>query len=210
MATETQTNISAQKNARNALQRVEQLEDTIPKVISSFSQALNQLQQQVTNAVEVLDAAISLLGPEQVQKTVVDARVTRARAEAESQKGQIAELVADGTLLADQVVTDKSIVVGQETREDGTLIEPGWFQHQFSQIKPEFQKELLGKGPGTEFKTANGNTYKLLEVYTVDEVKVKEKAEAAQKATDLAAATADETPPAATEVDPAPLTEEVK
>jgi hypothetical protein len=162
----------AAKSARNALQRVEEtlkrvdtLEQIIPKLVDATNNAVGQLQSQLSQAVETLDAIIGILGPDAVSTAVLEARQTRAVNNSEQQKAKLAEEVAAGRVKVVDVVTEKSLLVFKETGKDGAEVVPSRVQFAATQLKPEFREQLLGKGAGASITDAeNGHTFEITEI----------------------------------------------
>lgn len=177
MANETVGNISAQKSARNALERVQQIEDIVfgavdkatgerkPGAFESLSKQLDATREQLAGAVEVLDAVVKTLGPETVEKIVIESRVAQARSDAAKQQEQLNGLLASGAMKVTEVVGEQTFVCGTEAKPDGTQIEPGWFLHHMSQIKPAAKEQLMGKAVGFSLTTESGNTYTVTALY---------------------------------------------
>jgi hypothetical protein len=181
MSNETVGNLSAQRNARNAIERVQALETVIfgetpkdgerkPGVIESLSKQLDQVQQQLSEAVEVLDAVAKAIGPDAVGKIVTETRVENARNDAKRQQDQLQKLLAAGQLKAVPAIGENSFVVGVETKPDGAIVEPGWFMHHMSQLKPTAKEALAGQAVGFKFATESGGQYEVKEIYEVQQV----------------------------------------
>jgi hypothetical protein len=177
---QTMTHLTAQRNAKNALERVAALETQVdsvtsmfPKLISAISEPINKMEYrlqriegQLAGVIEVLDTVVELVGPEQVQKRILENRIKQAAENAKSNQEAIAKGLAEGKLVKTDVVTEKSIIIGKETKEDGTLLEPGWFLLVFKTLENNEDKEaLLGQCVGFTRKAPNGNTFEVTDLY---------------------------------------------
>jgi len=155
----------AQKNARNAMQRVEALEKIIPNIISATNQSLNQLQQQLAQSVEIMDALIQILGEETVGKVMQENRQFRNQKALEEAKARVAAEVDSGALKPAETVGPNSRIVFQELDANGKALEPGRAEFDVSKMLEPFRTEVQGKKAGDSIKTPAGNTFEIQEVY---------------------------------------------
>jgi hypothetical protein len=163
MSQETKQNISAQKAARSAMQRVEQLEQIVPQII----RATQQTQAQFSQSIEILDAVVQILGPEAVEKAIAENRRERAKLTVADQLKKLEEDLASGALVKVDSITENSLIVFSESTPDGKPLDPDRTQLNFSTLVPQFKEELLLKGPGAKITSPNGNTFEVMEVYDV-------------------------------------------
>lgn len=162
---ETVANL-AQKNARNALQRIEYLERLIPQLLSATNNAMNQAQMQFSGLVEIVDALVQAHGPEAVEAIVVENRRNRALKQVEGDKAFLKAALDSGEAKAADTVTEDSIIVFNETTEDGVALDPGRAQFQYKQLMPAFRPQVLGKGTGTKVVSPQGNVFEVVEIYS--------------------------------------------
>lgn len=153
------------KRTSNALERLEQVEKTIPQILGAVNQTVGQVQAQLSSAVEVLDAVVQSLGVENIEKLVSDNRREKATQRMEEEKKQLAALLDAKLILAEDKVTEKSIIVGVETDKDGTARHPGRMQHGFNMIAPQFRDKLLGQVAGFKLPLPNGGNFEVQEIY---------------------------------------------
>jgi hypothetical protein len=160
----------AQKNSRNAIQRVEELEKLVPQVISATNNAVQQIQVQLSGAVEILDAVIQALGVETIEKIVTENRTRRADEQNAKTREQIDGLVAQGVLVAGDKVSEQSLVVFKEFNKEG-VEQVARLQHVFKQLQEEFKPQLLGAAVGAKVTAATGSSFEVLEIYEIVEAK---------------------------------------
>lgn len=168
MSQETKQNISAQKAARSAMQRVEQLENVVPQII----RATQQTQAQFSQAMEILDAVVQTLGTDVVENAITENRRVRARATVADQIKDLEAKKATGERVVSDTVTENTTLVFSEADKDGKALDPDRTQLDFDTLIPQFKEELLLKGVGAKIVSPTGNTFELKEIY---EKKVVEK-----------------------------------
>jgi hypothetical protein len=164
--------VSLRKNAADAMGRLTTLEGeledvkgSLPRLAMGVQNITNKLSQDLYEVREYIDALIGLVGPEEVQKVIMDNRLTKSHADADASKANIAKKVEEGALAKAEKVTEESLVVGHEVKADGTVVEPGFASFAFSQVHPEFKTKLLGQSPGAVVELKDGHTFKVEEVY---------------------------------------------
>jgi hypothetical protein len=187
MSAETIANL-ASKQSRNALQRLDQVEN----VLTNHSQAVNNLQNQFGQYVAIVDAMVELLGVETVTAKVKENAEKKALEQKASEESQVQSLLGMGVLVFAQNVSEKSVVVGQEIKRSESADEvlfPGRQQVVLSnpKISQDVKNLLLGKVVGDEVSLPGGNFYKLTEIYDIVD-------EAARKVTEPVDVAASEVP----------------
>ena len=134
-------------------------------IIPAINQTFTQTNQQLSEAVEVLDAVVKTLGPSVIEAAMVEERQARATAQAEELKARLAEAVSNGTLISVDKVTEGSTIVGKETNVDGSTRHPGRAQVAYQKIKPEFQAKMLGQSAGYTVELEGEGKFEILEIY---------------------------------------------
>ena len=148
--------MSMRAKTKDALGRIQTLEETIPQIVQGVNQAFGEMNAGLSAAQERLEAVVKMLGTEQVEATIQETRVARAAAQAEAQKDAVAEAVKGGKLLAVDKIGEQSLVVGTEFDKENKAVGSGRVQLPFAGIKPEFRDQLLGKGTGASFDLPEG------------------------------------------------------
>jgi hypothetical protein len=168
----------AQKTARNAMQRVDDLEKRastlekmVPNIIQAVNQSLTQLNQQLMQAVEVLAAVEQILGAETIGKVIHENREARNQQLLDEAKARIAAEVEQGNLVPAAAVGPKSRVVFQEKDGEGKELNPGRAEFDMEKILEPFRTELQGKVVGDSLKTPVGSIFEIREIYDVVEKK---------------------------------------
>jgi len=178
-------NASLRQRTKNAIERLDAIEQSITQVIAAVNQSLGNMNQQISGAVEVLDAAVQLLGVEAVQTQVVQNRRDRLKEEADRQAAQVEELKKQGLIVAADKVGEKSLLVGREfgkptevtdeqgqtQTKPGEVIWPGRSQLRFAQIAKEIGEKMLGQPVGFQVDTPQGGKWEILEIYEIVEKK---------------------------------------
>lgn len=157
------------KRTSNALERLDQVEKTIPQLISAINNSLGGLNQTVNAQGEVLEAVVSLLGKDVIEANIADRRLVRATEAMESEKAALEQLKEKGDLAVTEKVTEKSIIVGREFLADGTLRHPGRAQVAYMRVDPEFQGKLLDQAVGYVIELPKGGKFEIVELYEVVE-----------------------------------------
>lgn len=143
--------------------RLNTLEESLAKadkqmteLVEALNTAFGNMNKQVVEAVETLNAVVAHIGADKVAEIVVSERKKKASEEAEQRKTMLQKMVEGGLLAKAEVISDKSVIVGQETDKDGKEVDPGYAQLQLSAVKPEFQAQLRGQKAGFVLDTPNG------------------------------------------------------
>lgn len=169
----TQTTINMIKDNRTTKERVDQLESVLLNVVPQIDKAISEINQRTAEQIakvrelsDVLQAVISVAGPEAVAakyKELADQSIT---ARALTQQEEVAKALQDNKIkLVDSISLD-SIIAFTEGRPDGTLMgATGYTRYHYRELLPEVQEALLGKGRGFEYKTQFGATLKVLDIY---------------------------------------------
>ena len=169
---ETVANL-AQKNARNAMQRVEILErrqesteKAIANLVQSIQEAFNRLEKEHQNALRIIDALVSVVGVEAVNAQMMTAAKKEDQDRTDQTKKLIADGLAEGKLKTVDVIGDKSLIAFHRTNADGTAMElGGYVTFNLTDLKEEFRKGLLGKGVGTKVVSSEPYNYEVIEIY---------------------------------------------
>jgi hypothetical protein len=167
--------MSQRKQVKSALERIEALESTLPQVISGVNQAFNNFDQNLSSMKELLEALVHLTGETQVQSVVESTRELRAKEQAAAMESAVKQAVQEGRLVPTETIGEKSLVVGKETKADGTVLGAGRTQLAFSSVKQEFREALSGKGVGFVMDLPEGAKFEVFEVYNFVDPKVETK-----------------------------------
>ncbi len=156
-----------QKKTKDALDRLDDLEKTLPQIVSGFQQAANQLQQGLNSLTEIMDAVIEHIGGDKITKTMSENRVKKAEAMAENDRKALDQALLDGNVAVAEAVSEKSIIVGRELLADGSVKVPGYVQAPYIRIAPEFQEKLKGQKAGVSIELPTGGKFEVTAVYDV-------------------------------------------
>lgn len=160
--------MNQQKPAKkSALERIDLLENEIPRLISAINGAFEQLNERVGSLAKLVEAVVETVGAEQVEQSLKAIEDRKIELQLSAAKAELDSQVAAGNMLKVEVVGEKSLIVGREFDREGVLIPPGRAQIMFASIKPEYQEKLKGQQAGFMFETVGGK-FEVMEVY--DEV----------------------------------------
>lgn len=164
--------MSLRKKAASAMERldvveaqVDDMQKTLPQLAIGMNDAVNRLSGQFNDHNETLDALIGLVGVNAVQAAIQEARLNRMKTAAETTKANITKAVADGKLAKADKIGEKTLIVGRETKADGTEIPPGYAAMSFSQVKKDYKEKFLGQAAGFVFDTEAGGKFEVQELY---------------------------------------------
>ena len=138
------------KIARTALERIDQLENTLAALLKGTQEALGRSQADVVNVSEYLDVVIDMVGPEQVQKVIKERKAEKTRQETEASKALLTAALASGEYIATGVITEDSLVAGRQWNKAGDPVPPGFFQVHSKDFAPDFKPLLMGQAQGAE------------------------------------------------------------
>jgi hypothetical protein len=161
--------VSQRKQVRSALERIDALEQELPRLGMAVDQALQVNGRRLGELASVLEAVVELLGASTVDAKIKEVADSKTMANMERAKQALEDALAKGELVKSETVTEKSLVVGREIDKNGSPIFPGRVQLTYGGIRPEFQEKLKGQAAGFSVETPRGNKFEVLEVYEVVE-----------------------------------------
>ena len=167
MGKEMERILNQKRQVKSALERIDAIEQELPRVISAVNEVLMQNNQRVTGLAEVVEAVVELFGSETVDAKITEVRTRKLAAQAAQAKENLEKAVVEGKILATATVEEDSLIVGRESDAEGNIAGPGRVQLLFSGIRPEFQEKLKGQAAGFSVTTENGGKFEVLEVYKV-------------------------------------------
>lgn len=171
MTMNTHGNPSLRQRTKNALERIDGLEQQMVKLIEGLNTAFDQINRKLGTLEDSLEAVVTILGVETVAQSITEIRLKRAEDAATQEKEKIKALVEAGIYATAETVSDKSIVVGRESDAEGKISPPGFVKADFRDIKPELKEKFLGQTVGFKLETSPGQTFELLEIYEEQDVK---------------------------------------
>ena len=165
----------AQQQTRSALQRIDMLEEAHQQIIEGVNQVFSNSTKRLVMLEKAMGAVIEAIGIEQVQNILnIKAKQEQDNRDA-SLKALITKSLEDKLIEPAEVIAEDSLIVGAEFDSKGEQI-GGRAQLSYSEVAPEFQTELLGKGVGTDIVTKPKNEdgtvlpegrFNVLEIYKV-------------------------------------------
>ena len=150
----------AGSTARNALQRVQDIEETMQQVVFQFNQEITKINENAAVLVE-------MLGEDAFKATLKARRDRTEETTVSAQKAAIADAVAAGTLKSGDVVAASSLLILTEKLADGTVLPYGSrVQLPVGQIKEPLRGQFLGKKVGEAVATEpGGHLFEVTEIY---------------------------------------------
>jgi len=139
--------------------------ESIKQIVMAVNGALGQQSRSLEEYKEMLNAVIGILGPQQVQAEIENARVMALQLQVEETKASIAKALEEGEVVRAEKASERSFVAGVETKPDGTAIPPGWAFVPMAKIEEEYRAQLVGQGVGFKITTKEGGFFELLEIY---------------------------------------------
>lgn len=158
---------SASKKARTALERLEFIEGKlIPSMADQVNRAIQNLQNQISELGEFVNALTESVGAEAVQEIVTTRRREATLKNVETKKAELAELTGKGTLVESEEVGAQSIVVGRVLDTDEKEVFPGWEAVAVAAQPEDIKSLLLGAKKGAAIKLPSGTTFELQNIYS--------------------------------------------
>lgn len=146
-----------QKTPKSALERINQIEDTLPALINAVNQGFVQAEQRIMSLTEVLGAVVEKLGAAEVDNIIQSQRNAREAAKAEEARLWVEKELQEGRLEKLAAVEDGALVVGVEYDTNGKPVGAGRTQLTMDRIRPEVRDMLLGQPVGTKIDTGEGS-----------------------------------------------------
>lgn len=145
--------------ARNALQRVQDIEDAMQQVVVSFT-------QEITKINETCGVLIDMLGRDVFEAALTSKRDTAETNAVAAQKKALAEGVEAGVLKVVDTIADSSLLVLTEKTADGKPLKYGSrVQVPLGQVKEQFRAQFVGKKVGEAVGTPEGHLFEVAEIY---------------------------------------------
>lgn len=163
--------LSQRKQVKSALERIQFIEEELPRIVMGVNEALTGANQQQQRLAAIIEAMAELVGNDAVDAKIKEISERKALQRLEDAKKALDAGLVSGDIVKADVVGEKSLLVGRETDTEGKDVFPGRVQLTFAGIKPEFQEKLKGQGVGTQIDTGTGK-FEVLEVYDVIEKQV--------------------------------------
>jgi hypothetical protein len=145
--------------------RIDAIEQDIPRILGGVNDGFTRLSSQLSELTEIVNALVSLVGEDDVAKSVTESRIAKAQQESDAAKAALAQAVTDGKYKATDVITEKSVIVGNEKNKEGVTIPPGRAQLLFTKLLEEFREKMLGQKVGFTVTTPPGGTFEVTEIY---------------------------------------------
>lgn len=195
-------------DSRSASQKISDLENAM--------MALYQTANNMSSDIMTLKEAVKLLGNkvDSIVKAstngeqITDAVIARIMIEnnVEDLTNKVKNMVAQGILAVQEQVNNDSFIVGEETNDQGEIVNPR-LQFALMAVQPELREKFVGAKAGDLLTLQEGKLkFRLLETYQIQQPKAPE-APAAEPAVADAVAPAPEAAPVAPEEAPAPAAE---
>lgn len=168
-----QTTINMIKNNQTTKERVETLEGVLLEVIPQINKMFAEINQRnaeqaakVREVSDVLQAVISVAGPEAVAAKYKELADQTLTARALTQQEEVAKALQDNKIKPVDAISPDSIIAFTEARPDGTLMgATGYTRYHYRELLQEVQEALLGKSRDFEYKTQSGGSLKVLDIY---------------------------------------------
>lgn len=171
--------VSQRKKIVGITERLDLLEEAVEQLQAQVDQnkkgthqlaiavnsSLNQLGGMNGESREMLDAVIQAVGVDVVQGIIEQNRLQAMKDAVEKTKENIAKALTEGKLVKTTVIAPKTLIVGRETKEDGSEIPPGMAFVQIEQVKEDFRAKLLGQGIGFKMETETKGLFEVLDLY---------------------------------------------
>lgn len=145
-------------------QQLVDLAERFDQLGQAIDVALNTMNNQISTAVEILNAVVGHIGEDKVIELIKGNRMKADLEKVEKTKEQIKAMATGGLLVKADEVGEESLIIGKESDKDGNVIHPGWVSIGFKDVKPEFKALLKGKKAGDIFETPVGK-FEVLEVW---------------------------------------------
>jgi uncharacterized protein YoxC len=165
----------ASKNVRNAVQRVEALEERtdvlgkdLGQIADSANKVFGDINRELTTIKELLRAVAEVAGMDAVEQVVTQNRTKDDELNTQKMAEQIDSGLSNGDLVPATEVRENSLIVFLEKDKDGKSLQFGARKHfMASQLLPEFRAQLANKGIGATVTAQNGNVFEVTAVYDV-------------------------------------------
>lgn len=157
---------------RSSIERLDNLEQNIPKMIVAIGKQLdplinfqNEAAPKLAMFEEFFEVLVDIAGTDLVTSKLRALRLKRVTENANAQKAEVQAKLASGEIVATDKVGHGDIVVLAENDENGVVVEPGWFLTSVQNLIPEVKEQVIGQEVGFLGKNKD-RTFLLKEIYT--------------------------------------------
>lgn len=175
---------------KDILHRIKALETEIDGIQEHFNNLtkgldaiLGNRDQVFSKMDEVVRALVAVVGEDKVVGQLNTWRDERTSKAAQSAFDALEATKASGVAVVSDIVTDKSLLVVEQYKADGTPDSPAKVPVSVLSIEPELLSQALGKGVGARIDGKDGSYLVVVEIYAIDEARATQvEAEALEKA----------------------------
>jgi len=155
---DTESTKLKKKYQKTILERVQDLE--------SFQQFREGVAKQIGDLCRVVEALVSLVGVDDVNKAVLDARIRELEEPVQNQLEAIKDAVEKGLLVVeDSATSGEVLLITSQKAADGTQMYPSRVIIPFQGYSPDAQVLLTGKKVGDFVTLSNGSTVEVVAIY---------------------------------------------
>ncbi len=164
-------------------EELDQTMDVLENLVRGVDSIFSNRDKAFSRLDEVVRGLVSLAGEDLVIDAINKARTAKTEAAAAAAFAALEASKANGVAVPAELVTDKSLLVVEQYKADGTPDVPPKIPVSVFSIDPELLAQALGKGVGTRINSSDGDYIVVTEIFTIDETKAMQlEAEALEKA----------------------------
>ncbi len=161
MATNYDKTLNTQAKAKNAMERLAQVENAVEGLLKLVDRELGAVVNQINQLSDVINGTVQVVGLDKVQVVLQE----NAAAKLKSEEDAIAEGQLEGRITPVAAVPAQGIVGYKEYDANGQLRIPGKYYKNIGQLSKDAQALLVGKEVGFKTSIGNGATMEIVEVY---------------------------------------------
>lgn len=152
------------KGDRPALQRLSDMEKTIPVVVQQVNLSLQEIDQRVQGVLRILEAVVEKVGPTEVYAALEARRLEEQKKQEEEDAAALKTLLDAGKIVAATTVSDDSLVVFKRSQKgkDNASVR---VRTSAAKLVPEIKAKLIGSEVGTVVDLNESESLTVMEIY---------------------------------------------
>jgi hypothetical protein len=162
---------NVKRETKNALERIESLEQNMAKVVDFINQNTQQLRKRCEVVETIIEAVVTSIGPEEITRIAEDIRKKRILTEVEEKKQFLSAGLENKTIIPVEAIESmETIITGIEKDAEGKVLFPDYIQLLVGNVQEQSQRnELINAKVGYVVKTATGGTFEVTGAYKMVE-----------------------------------------
>lgn len=161
------TVLSQKKQVKSALERIDSLEQELPRLALAVNEVLTKNAQRLGNFAAVLEAVVHVLGQSTIDEKMAELAEEKTSKRLAEARAKLTEAVEAGQLVAADAVDTDSFLVGTISKGDDAEKTEEQVMVSYDQLADSIKEKLLGVGAGAVVNADDGSQFAVSEIYRI-------------------------------------------